>query len=105
MNTCKKLFICILISFGILFIYSNNSAAYELTSEDKERMGPVGIELYNSWTEVLGYSAIDLVKEMDPAPEIKAGLVITPENAKNYPGLKKILPDTMYKRLDRKSVV
>ena len=100
MNTCKKLFICILISFGILFIYSNNSAAYELTSEDKERMGPVGIELYNSWTEVLGYSAIDLVKEMDPAPEIKAGLVITPENAKNYPGLKKILPDTMYKRLD-----
>ena len=77
MNTCKKLLNFVLIvGFTILFIYINNCMAYELTPEDKERMGPGGIELYKSWTEIIGYSAIDLVKEMDPAPEIKPGIVL-----------------------------
>ncbi len=78
----KILKVALIVSFAVLFVGINSGAAYELTPEDKERMGSVGIELYKSWTEIIGYSAIDLVKEMDPAPEIQPGMVITPENAK-----------------------
>lgn len=96
----KALRSILIISFALLFVWCNNSAAYELDPADEAAIGPVGQEIYKLWTDTIGYSALDLVKEMDPAPEIKPGLVITPENAKNYPGLKKIMPDTMYKRLD-----
>ncbi len=71
-----------------------NCAAFELT--------PEGEKLYKQWVEVIGYSAIDLVKKMDPAPEIKPGMEITPQNAKDYPGLKKLMPESMYRRLDPK---
>ena len=85
---------------ALLFVWCTNSAAYELDPADKEAIGPVGQEIYKIWTDTIGYSAIDLVKEMDPAPEIKPGLVITPENAHKYPGLKKLMSDKLYQRLD-----
>ena len=94
MCTTKKVFsfiviICLMILFsGINYCF----AEYKLTPECKN--------LYKQWTEVIGFCAIDYVKENDPAPEIKAGLEITPQNAKDYPGLQKILPETIYRRLD-----
>lgn len=74
------------------FMGGGTGHAFELT--------PEGAKLYKQWTEVIGYSAEELVKKMDPAPEIKPGLVITPENVGNHPGIKALLPKTIYDRLD-----
>ena len=90
-----KRFICFAIVASLLmlpFAGSDSCSAFELT--------PEGAKLYKQWTEVIGYSAAELVKKMDPAPEIKPGLVITPENVGNHPGIKALLPKTIYDRLD-----
>ena len=94
MSMLRKMFCFIIVaSIAMLFLGNNDSfAGHKLT--------PVGEKLYKQWAEVLGYSAIDLVKEMDPAPEIEAGLEVTPQNAKDYPGLKKLLPEVLCRRLD-----
>jgi hypothetical protein len=64
-------------------------------------MDPEAQKLYDQWIEVMGYTAAGLIEKWgDPAPEIKPGLVITPENYKEYPGIKKLLPETVYRRLD-----
>jgi uncharacterized protein DUF1329 len=90
-----KRIICFTFIAGLLmlpFAGTNSCNAFELT--------PEGAKLYKQWTEVIGYSAAELVKKMDPAPEIKPGLVITPENVGNHPGIKALLPETIYNRLD-----
>jgi len=83
--------VLVLCLLALLFRGNNYCAAYQLT--------PEGERLYKQWTEVIGYSAAELVKEMDPAPEITPGLVITPRNVKDYPGIEKLLPATIYNRL------
>lgn len=95
MNIFKKIFSLVVIAvFAIIFFSISDCPAFELT--------PEGEKLYKQWTELIGYSSIGLVKELDPAPEITEGLEITPENAGNYPGLKKLLPETILRRLDPK---
>ena len=89
----KVVWLFIITGITILFINNNQCfAGFKLTSE--------GEKLYKQWTEVIGFCSVDYVKENDPAPEIDAGLEITPENAKDYPGLKKLLPESVYVRLD-----
>ena len=68
----------------------------EITEWAKRLADPGGIKLGKSWTEYLGYDAPSLVKANDPAPEIKPGTVITTDNYQDYPGLKKLLPPTVY---------
>ena len=94
MSSSNKIFgFIIIISLLMLSLsYTQCRAEFVLTSEGKN--------LYKQWTEVTGFSAIDYVKENDPTPEIKAGLEITTENAKDYPGIEKILPETIFRRLD-----
>ena len=95
MNMFKKIFVFIIIAgFAILYFAINDCSA-------EVKLTPEAQKLYDQWTELIGYSNIDLTKKNDPAPEIKPGLVITPENYKDYPGLKKLLPQSIYKLLDR----
>jgi hypothetical protein len=92
-----KRIICYLFIVGVALLpFQDRSSclAYELT--------PEGQKLYKQWTELIGYSADELIKKMDPAPEIKPGTVITPQNVGNYPGMKALLPETIYNRLDPK---
>ena len=42
---------------------------------------PEALRLGREWAELLGYTAPDLVRKNDPAPNVKPGMVI---NAKNY---------------------
>ena len=42
------------------------------------------IKLGKEWEEFLGYNAVDMVAKDTKAPSIKPGLVITPENVKQY---------------------
>ena len=50
---------------------------------------PNALRLGEEWKNFLGYTAPDLVKNNDPAPEIKPGMVINKENYQDYPGFKK----------------
>ena len=45
---------------------------------------PESIKLGKEWEAYLGYNAVDMVAEDKTAPSIKPGLVITPENVKQY---------------------
>ena len=58
-------------------------------------------ELAEKWAKMVGFKAPDVVGKV--APEIKPGMVIDSKNYKNYPGLKKLLSDSLYARLDPNS--
>ena len=45
---------------------------------------PEAIKLGKEWEEWVGYNAVDIVAKDTKAPSIKPGLVITPENVKQY---------------------
>lgn len=94
MQTFRKVFGLIIIT-GLAVLFFNNNLSYAAF-----KLSPEAENLYKQWSELIDFSSVDYVKENDPAPEIKAGLVITPQNAKDYPGLKKVLPETIYRRLD-----
>ena len=54
---------------------------------------PEAIKLGKEWEEYLGYNAVDMVAKDTKAPSIKPGLVITPENVKQYEKeLRELLP-------------
>lgn len=55
-------------------------------------------QLAKDWENMLGYKAPDLVGKV--APEINPGMVIDSKNYKDYPGLKDLLPESLYNRLD-----
>jgi len=55
-------------------------------------------QLAEDWAKMLGFKAKDLVGKV--APEIKPGMVIDSSNYKDYPGLKKLLPKSLYDRFD-----
>ncbi|MBW2707780.1 MAG: DUF1329 domain-containing protein, partial [Deltaproteobacteria bacterium] len=56
-------------------------------------------ELQQGWEKMLGFNSAQLVALNDPAPEIKPGTVITPENYKSFPNLDKIFPESILQRL------
>ncbi|RLA92076.1 MAG: hypothetical protein DRG25_06855, partial [Deltaproteobacteria bacterium] len=58
-------------------------------------------DLAEKWAKMVGFKAPDVVGKV--APEIKPGMVIDSKNYKNYPGLKKLLSDSLYARLDPNS--
>jgi len=45
---------------------------------------PEAVQLGKQWEEFLGYNAVDIVAKDKKAPSIQPGLVITPENIKQY---------------------
>ena len=94
MKKIMRFFMLTLIAGLAALLFGNNdcSAAFKLN--------PEGQKLYKQWNEVLDFCAQDYVKKNDPAPEIEAGMTITPKNAKDYPGLKNVLPEAILKRLD-----
>ena len=54
-----------------------------------------------AWEKMMGFKAPDVVGKI--APEIKPGLVIDGNNYKQFPGLKELLPQSLYSRLDPNS--
>ncbi len=58
-------------------------------------------QLAKDWEKMLGYKAPDMVGKV--APEIKKGVVIDSNNYKNYPGLKDLMLESLYARLDPNS--
>jgi len=55
-------------------------------------------DLQQGWEKMLGFNSAQLVALNDPAPEIKPGTVITPENYKSFPNLDKIFPESILQR-------
>ncbi|MBW1903407.1 MAG: DUF1329 domain-containing protein [Deltaproteobacteria bacterium] len=55
-------------------------------------------QLAKDWAKMVGFNAKDLVGKV--APDIKPGMVIDSSNYKDYPGLKKLLPKSLYDRFD-----
>ena len=55
--------------------------------------------LYKDWSDFIGQTSLEMVEANDPAPEIKPGTVITPENAASFPNLKKIMTLPEFKRI------
>lgn len=55
-------------------------------------------QLAADWEKLMGFKAPDLVGKI--APEIQPGLVIDSNNYKQYPGLKELLPESLYNRFD-----
>jgi len=58
-------------------------------------------QLADEFAKMLGFKVKDKVGKV--APEIKAGMTIDSSNYTQYPGLKELLPDSLYGRLDPKS--
>jgi len=58
-------------------------------------------QLAGDFAKMLGFKVKDKVGEV--APEIKPGMVIDSSNYKQYPGLKELLPESLYGRLDPNS--
>lgn len=83
--------ISLIIFLGLLFFIASPGWSWE-TQDPK---------LAEDWAEMLGFKAPDKVGKV--APEIKPGMVIDSSNYKNYPGLKELLPKSLYDRLDPNS--
>jgi len=112
MRKMKKVFVIMLVVYLIPFIAAwadelptwvtewqsfaqqfGDTALIELA----ERLSdPNAVELGKEWAEYQGFDAPGYIKKNDPAPEIKPGLVITSQNYKDYPGLKKLLSKELY---------
>lgn len=113
-NICKWIVMVTLLTWGLgvsgiraeekpAWITGFEKWAHELGDEDmiqyaKKISTPKAIELGKAWADYQGYDAPSLVLKDDPAPEIKPGLEITSNNFSKYPGLKKLLPESIYKR-------
>ena len=55
-------------------------------------------QLAADWANMVGFKAPDVVGKV--APEIKSGMVIDSSNYTQFPGLKELLPKSLYDRLD-----
>ena len=55
--------------------------------------------LYKDWSDFMGQTSLEMVEANDPAPEIKPGTVITPENAESFPNLEKVMTPPQFKRI------
>jgi len=84
-------FITLAIFLGFLFFIASPGLAWETKDP----------ELAKAYAEMLGFKVKDKVGKV--APEIKPGMVIDSSNYKDYPGLKELLPKSLYDRLDPNS--
>ena len=78
----------------------------EATAEKKaswDILTPEGKALYTEWSDFMGFTSKEMVEQNDPAPEIKPGTVITPDNAASFPNLKKVCPPKIYDQISSKS--
>lgn len=58
-------------------------------------------QLAADWAKLVGFKAPDVVGKV--APEIKPDMLIDASNYKQFPGLKELLPESLYIRLDAKA--
>jgi hypothetical protein len=85
----RGLLTCVLFCLaGLLLITVSPASAWE-TKDTK---------LAADWAKMMGFKAPDVVGKV--APEIKPGMVIDSTNYKQYPGLKELLPQSIYDRFD-----
>ena len=94
----RTLYLC----FGLCLMCSFSGFVQEAGAEKKARwdlVPPEAKQLYKDWSDFMGQTSMEMVEADDPAPEIKPGMVITPDNAADFPNLKKLLPDQLYKRI------
>jgi len=80
--------IALMVAAGFLFFLAAPCDAW--TTKDPK--------LAEDFAKMLGFKVKDKVGKV--APEIKAGMVINSSNYKDYPGLKELLPQSLYDRLD-----
>ncbi len=85
---CLEVAVCI---FVLSYLISFPALAWETKRPD----------LAEKWEEMVGFKASESVGKV--APAIRPGLVIDSTNYKNYPGLKELLPESLYTRLDSSS--
>jgi hypothetical protein len=86
-------FITLSIFLGFLLFIASPGLAWDWVTQDPE--------LAKEWAEALGFKTKDIVGKV--APDIKPGMVIDSNNYKNYPGLKELLPKSVYDRFDPNS--
>lgn len=60
---------------------------------------PESVRLAKEWADLRGYTASSLIAEAQIPADLKPGLVITKENAGQYPWLKDYLPEALMARL------
>ena len=60
---------------------------------------PEAVALAKAWKDLRGYDAYDIIAKADLPPELKPGLVITKQNAGDFPWLKDYLPEQHYEAL------
>lgn len=76
------------VTLGILILLASVAVAWESQVPD----------LAKDWEKMMGFTATS--KTGMVAPEIKPGVVIDSSNYKDYPGLRDLLPEGLYQRLD-----
>ncbi len=94
----KTLFLC----FAVCLTCFLSGYAQEARAEKKARWDILPDEakpLYKDWSDFMGQTSLEMVEANDPAPEIKPGTVITPENAASFPNLKKVMTPPHFKRI------
>ncbi len=98
----KLLKISLYLSLVLFLISGLSGFAEKAGAEKKARWDLLPDEakpLYKDWSDFMGQTSLEMVEANDPAPEIKPGTVITPENAASFPNLKKVLPEPLYRRI------
>jgi hypothetical protein len=65
---------------------------------------PEAIKIQKEWKDFLGFDAPSIIEKVkDKYPDIKPGVVINGDNYKQFPSLKKLLPESIYRRLPKGS--
>ena len=80
----KTLYLC----FAVCLTCFLSGYAQEARAEKKARWDILPDEakpLYKDWSDFMGQTSLEMVEENDPAPEIKPGTIITPDNAASFP--------------------
>jgi hypothetical protein len=90
-KTKKRSILAIVAVLGVIMLFTSPALAWK--SQEPETAA--------AWEKMMGFKAPDVVGKI--APEIKPGLVIDSNNYKQFPGLKELLPKSLYDRLDPNS--
>ena len=74
----------------VLVLFFTAATAFSWETQDPQ--------LAADWEKMMGFKAPDIVGKV--APEIKPGMVIDSSNYAQFPGLKELLPKSLYDRFD-----
>ncbi len=81
--------------------FAKSSGDSNLMEKVKAFSTPEALRLQREWREFLGFDAPSIVeKEGAKYPDLRPGVVINEKNYREFPSLKKVLPPSIYQRLD-----